>query len=66
MNPHGQVTLRKTRYLISHTSTYRLALRALEAETSEKILKMSDDAIYERRNVSIEQECRVKENEYNT
>jgi len=40
--------------------------RALEAETKEKILKMSDDAVYERRNASIEQERGVKENEYNT
>lgn len=40
--------------------------RALEAETREKILKVSDDAIYERRNASIEQERGVKENEYNT
>jgi regulator of protease activity HflC (stomatin/prohibitin superfamily) len=40
--------------------------RALEAEAREKILKMSDDAIYERRNASIEQERGVKENEYNT
>ena len=40
--------------------------RALEAETREKILKMSDDALYERRNASIEQERGVKENEYNT
>jgi len=40
--------------------------RALEAETREKILKMSDDAIYERRNASIEQERGVKENEFNT
>ena len=40
--------------------------RALEAETREKILKMSDDAVYERRNASIEQERGVKENEYNT
>ena len=40
--------------------------RALEAETREKILKKSDDAIYERRNASIEQERGVKENEYNT
>ena len=39
---------------------------ALEAETREKILKMSDDAIYERRNASIQQERGVKENEYNT
>ena len=41
-------------------------LRALEAETREKILKKSDDAVYERRNASIEQERGVKENEYNT
>ena len=40
--------------------------RALEAETREKILKVADDAIYERRNASIEQERGVKENEYNT
>ena len=40
--------------------------RALEAETREKILKISDDAVYERRNASIEQERGVKENEYNT
>jgi hypothetical protein len=40
--------------------------RALEAETREKILKMADDAIYERRNASIDQERSVKENEYNT
>ncbi|OAA83968.1 SPFH domain-containing protein [Clostridium ljungdahlii] len=40
--------------------------RALEAQTREKILKKADEAIYERRNASIEQERRVKENEYNT
>ena len=40
--------------------------RALEAATREKLLKMSDDAVYERRNASIEQERGVKENEYNT
>lgn len=40
--------------------------RALEAQTREKILKMSDDAVYERRNASIAQERGVKENEYNT
>ena len=39
---------------------------ALEAETREKILKTADDAIYVRRNASIEQERGVKENEYNT
>lgn len=40
--------------------------RALEAQTREQILKKADDAIYERRNASIEQERRVKENEFNT
>lgn len=41
-------------------------IRALEARTREDILKQSDDALYERRNASIEQERRVKENELNT
>ena len=41
-------------------------IRALEAKTREEILKNSDDALYERRNASIEQERRVKENELNT
>ena len=40
--------------------------RAFEARTREQILKQSDDAIYERRNASIEQERHVKENELNT
>lgn len=40
--------------------------RALEAETREKILKEADDALYERRNSSVEQERRIKENELNT
>lgn len=40
--------------------------RALEAKTREAILNQSDDALYERRNASIEQERRVKENELNT
>jgi len=40
--------------------------RALEAQTREEILKKADEAIYERRNASIEQERRVKENEFNT
>ena len=41
-------------------------MRALEAKTREEILKQSDDALYERRNASIEQERKVKENELNT
>ncbi|MCL2457463.1 MAG: SPFH domain-containing protein [Desulfobulbus sp.] len=40
--------------------------RALEAQTREQILKTADDAVYERRNASIEQERKVRENEYNT
>jgi len=40
--------------------------RALEAQAREEILKSADDAIYERRNASIEQERRIKENEFNT
>lgn len=40
--------------------------RALEAQAREQILKTADDAVYERRNASIEQERLVKENEYNT
>jgi len=40
--------------------------RALEAQAREQILKMADDAVYERRNASIEQERKVKENELNT
>lgn len=40
--------------------------RALEARRREEILKDSDDALYERRNASIDQERRVKENELST
>ena len=40
--------------------------RALEARTREEILKDSDDALYERRNASIEQERKIKENELST
>lgn len=40
--------------------------RALEAEARERLLRQSDDAIYERRNAAIEQERRIKENELNT
>ncbi len=40
--------------------------RALEASAREQILKEADDAIYERRNFSVEQERRIKENELNT
>ena len=40
--------------------------RALEAQAREMILRKADEALYERRNASIEQERHVKENEFNT
>jgi len=40
--------------------------RALEAKAREEILKRADDAIYERRNSSVEQERTIKENELKT
>ncbi|GIP23856.1 SPFH domain-containing protein [Paenibacillus sp. J22TS3] len=44
----------------------RETIRALEAQAREEILRSADVALYERRNASIEQERRVKENELNT
>lgn len=41
-------------------------VRALETKAREEILKNADESIYERRNASILQERRVKENEFNT
>ena len=40
--------------------------RALEAGTREQILQQADDALYSRRNASIEQERRIRENELQT
>lgn len=40
--------------------------RALEAEMREQLLRESDEAIYARRNASVEQERAIKENELNT
>lgn len=40
--------------------------RALEAEAREEMMRRADQAIYERRNASVEQERRIKENELNT
>lgn len=40
--------------------------RALEAQAREEILRKADEAIYQRRNSSIEQERKIKENELNT
>jgi len=40
--------------------------RALEARTREEILKEADNALYDRRNSSVNQERTIKENELNT
>lgn len=40
--------------------------RALEAETREQLLREADDAVYQRRNSSVEQERMIKENELET
>jgi hypothetical protein len=40
--------------------------RALEAEAREELLRRADEAIYARRNASVEQERAIKENELNT
>jgi hypothetical protein len=40
--------------------------RALEAGAREALLRLADEAIYDRRNAAIEQERRIKENELNT
>jgi regulator of protease activity HflC (stomatin/prohibitin superfamily) len=40
--------------------------RALEAEARERLLKEADDAIYLRRNNSVEQERRIRKNEIET
>ena len=40
--------------------------RALEAEAREGLLRRADEAIYERRNSSVEQERRIRESELNT
>jgi hypothetical protein len=40
--------------------------RALEAEAREELLRRADQALYDRRNASVEQERRIKENELNT
>jgi hypothetical protein len=40
--------------------------KALEAEAREALNRRSDEAIYARRNASVEQERRIKESELNT
>jgi hypothetical protein len=41
-------------------------MRALEATIREDLLKNADEALYDRRNASVEQERSIKENEFNT
>lgn len=40
--------------------------RALEAETRERLMQEADDAVYSRRNASVEHERSIKENELRT
>jgi SPFH domain/Band 7 family protein len=40
--------------------------RAFESEAREEMMRRADQAIYDRRNASVEQERRIKENELNT
>jgi hypothetical protein len=40
--------------------------RALESEAREEMMRRADQAIYDRRNASVEQERRIKENELST
>jgi len=51
--------------IIAITPTPEMA-RALDASKREEVLQEADEAIYRRRNASIEQERAVKENELNT
>ena len=60
------ITIRIREYeLTVHHRTY-LTRRKVDDTQITTILKESDDALYERRNASIEQERKVKENELNT
>src|SRR5215470_4076017 len=51
--------------LLSIRPTPEMA-KALEAEAREALQRLSDEAIYERRNNAVEQERRIKESELNT
>ncbi len=55
-----------TSFNILAVSPNQETVRALEAKAREQILKDADDAIYDRRNSSVEQERIIKENELNT
>lgn len=61
-----QLGIKVTGLSILRISANADTTRALEAKTREEILKQADDALYERRNASIDQERKVKENELNT
>lgn len=55
-----------TGFTVLRISANNDTTRALEAGAREEILRKADDALYERRNASIEQERRIKENELST
>ncbi len=66
VNELNALGVQVTGFSILNISAGNETHRALEAKTREAILKESDDALYERRNASIDQERKVKENELNT
>lgn len=62
----GQMGIEVTGFTVLRVCAGNDTARALEAGTREQILQQADDALYARRNASIEQERRIKENELQT
>ena len=61
-----QMGIELTGFTVLRISANNDTARALEAGTREQILQQADDALYARRNASIEQERVIKENELQT
>jgi hypothetical protein len=51
--------------ILSIKATPEMA-KALQADAREKLLQQADEAVYERRNLAVELERKIKENELNT
>ena len=62
----AQMGIEVTGFTVLRIAASNDTSRALEAGTREQILQQADDALYLRRNASIEQERRIKENELQT
>ena len=61
-----QMGIQVTGFTVLRIAAGNDTARALEAGTREQILQQADDALYARRNASIQQERRIKENELQT